>query len=979
MGNTKQTNLFFDSSRSIEERLDWLIANLTLEEKMKCMGSTVPSIPRLGIGMSYVGGEAAHGVEARNDQNGRNIPEPTTSFPQPIGMSASWDTELIKKAGEVTGTEARVLWHRHPEGGLSRWAPTVDLERDPRWGRNEEGYGEDPVLTGAMAGAYIEGMQGDDPNYLRIAATLKHFYANNTERGRGWKNASVDPRNIYELYLEPFRRCIEEHGAEAVMTAYNKINGVPGMLNPQVREILKDQYGLKHAVCDGGAMELVRNLHHYFGTHAQTLAASVKAGVDAMSDPILVVEEATRQAVALGLLSEKEMDEAIRNTFRTKLKLGMFDDEVKNPYDRVTEDDINTLQAQKICLELTEKSIVLLKNEKNRLPLSKTKDCHPVLIGPLSDVWYQDWYGGEPHHRTTLKEGLQNLLGTTISCADGWDRIRLRVGDQYVAVQNDGKLTLSGQGDVFVKEDWGENRINLRCVRTGKYLSASRNGNEHDGYLVAEKDAAFDWFVTEIFHEISVKDGLVQFTNRFDQPIQIDSEKKLYAGLSGEGATFEVEIVSDGYEEAVSLAQKADTVIFALGCHPMVCAKEEIDRTTLALPTRQQTLAEKLSEVSPNAVCVLFSNYPYTIHTLQDHFPAILWSATGSQDMGTAMAKTLYGQNSPAGRLNMTWYNSDQDLPDIDDYDIIRHKRTYRYFDKEVLYPFGYGLTYTEFAYSNLSVQMADPAHIEVSFDVKNVGDCVSDEVVQIYASAPKSRVPKPHRQLLAFERLHDILPQETRHITKRINVSELRFYDCIRKGFIVEKGSYQILVGASSAHTPLSGSILIAGEKTGVRDLKEWIRADHFDEYENVELTQGSLSETCFFTAATTKNPEKPATLIWRDCQISEATKVHFLVKSEKECTIELSIDQRKVATWSGDTRLYEPVPMFELDDNAKNEKKEQQKTCEPIYSEVVVPLGKEYLAFTEKPETTSAQENRHTVTICMTNGAKFCSFWLS
>ena len=140
-----------------------------------------------GIDMSYVGGEAAHGVEARNDQNGRNIPEPTTSFPQPIGMSASWDTELIKKAGEVTGTEARVLWHRHPAGGLSRWAPTVDLERDPRWGRNEEGYGEDPVLTGAMAGAYIEGMQGDDPNYLRIAATLKHFYANNTERGRGWK------------------------------------------------------------------------------------------------------------------------------------------------------------------------------------------------------------------------------------------------------------------------------------------------------------------------------------------------------------------------------------------------------------------------------------------------------------------------------------------------------------------------------------------------------------------------------------------------------------------------------------------------------------------------------------------------------------------------------------------------------------------------------------------------------------------------
>lgn len=161
----------------------------------------------------------------------------TTSFPQPIGMSASWDPELIKQAGEVTGTEARVIWHRHPDYGLSRWAPTVDLERDPRWGRNEEGYGEDPVLTGKMAGAYIEGMQGDDPKYLRCASTLKHFYGNNTEVGRGWKNSSIDPRNKYELYLEPFRRCIEESGAEGIMTAYNRINGTVGGMVRENMEI----------------------------------------------------------------------------------------------------------------------------------------------------------------------------------------------------------------------------------------------------------------------------------------------------------------------------------------------------------------------------------------------------------------------------------------------------------------------------------------------------------------------------------------------------------------------------------------------------------------------------------------------------------------------------------------------------------------------------------------------------------------------
>ena len=202
----KQNTPFWDASLTDQERIDWLLKEMTVEEKLGYLASSSPDLPRLGIPGVSVGGEAAHGVEGRNDQNGLGKPDVTTSFPQPIGMSASWDPELIRQAGEITGTEARVVWHRHEGHGLSRWAPTVDLERDPRWGRNEEGYGEDPVLTGKMAGAYIRGMQGDDPKYLRCAATLKHFYGNNTEVGRGWKNSSIDPRNKYELYLEPFAR-----------------------------------------------------------------------------------------------------------------------------------------------------------------------------------------------------------------------------------------------------------------------------------------------------------------------------------------------------------------------------------------------------------------------------------------------------------------------------------------------------------------------------------------------------------------------------------------------------------------------------------------------------------------------------------------------------------------------------------------------------------------------------------------------------
>ena len=210
-----KTTPFWNAALPIEERLDWLMSAMTIDEKLSCFASKVFDIERLGIPALSVGGEAAHGVEARNDQNELGEPEVTTSFTQPIGMSATWNPELIKQAGAVTGKEARVIYHRHPDRGLSRWAPTIDLERDPRWGRTEEGYGEDPFLIGEMSSAYIQGMQGDDPHYLRVASTLKHFYANNTEEGRGWKNASIDPRNKYELYLEPFRRAIEKGGAEA--------------------------------------------------------------------------------------------------------------------------------------------------------------------------------------------------------------------------------------------------------------------------------------------------------------------------------------------------------------------------------------------------------------------------------------------------------------------------------------------------------------------------------------------------------------------------------------------------------------------------------------------------------------------------------------------------------------------------------------------------------------------------------------------
>ena len=976
----KKITPFTDAALSVEERLDWLMAEMTMDEKLRCLASRVPDLERLGISAMSVGGEAAHGVEARNDQNELGGPEVTTSFPQPVGMSASWDTELIRKAGEVTGTEARVLYHRHPDRGLSRWAPTVDMERDPRWGRTEEGYGEDPLLTGEMSSAYIRGMQGDDPHYLRIAATLKHFYGNNTEVGRGWKNVSIDPRNKYEYYLEPFRRAIEKGGAEAVMTAYNKINGIPGMLNPEVKDILKKQYGLKHAVCDGGAMELVATFHHDCGLHAETIAAAIKAGVDAMSDNPETVEAAAREAYELHLLTEEDIDTALKNMFRTKLRLGIYDAQPCNPYDNVTEKDINSEENREICRQLTRESIVLLKNRDHFLPLDKTSADSTALIGPFGDAWYQDWYGGKAYSETTLYEGLRKVIGASGSTngmpyADGLDRIVFRCGEKGIAVLPDGSAYLAEEPDVFIKEDWGEGSYTFRHVRTGKYMNTrfypGKAKPEDMGKLAAEADSAFDWFVMEIFHLEEADDGSFRLLNRFGTPFMAAEDGSLWSMRGGEqvGPTvgvemasgeargqektlcevrFHIEVTESGIEHAVKLAKEQRNVILALGAHSMINAKEEVDRSTIQFPPEQERLLEAVYEANQNVVLVLFSNYPYAVMKADEKLPAILWSATGSQDMGEAVAETIFGENAPAGRLNMTWYQSDENLPDIDDYDIIKGKRTYRYFDKEVLYPFGYGLTYSEFTYSDLSVEFVDKTMLKAVFTVENTGNTVSDEVAQVYGSAPASRVQKPLKQLLGFRRLKAVQPGESRTVEIMIPIEEFRFYDVISRSLMVEEGCYTIYAGASSADMAVTAQIMIPGRKTGLRNLQVKIPADHYDDYENVILTKGQFG----FSAATLSDPQKEGCLCYRDCKIEAETKELTLhLRSEKGAQIEIWINGEKAGAWSGDTRTYVARPHPVMGPMMMKDAQERIASWPVVYADVKVPLAYESKAGKEEP----------------------------
>ncbi len=1054
-------NPLFDTTLPVEKRLDWLLDEMTMDEKLRCFATTAPAIERLGIPGFSVGGEAAHGVVNRNDQNGSGVPDITTSFVQPIGMSATWDPKLIREAGEVAGTEARVVFHRHPHGGLSRWAPTVDLERDPRWGRTEEGYGEDPLLTGVMASAYIRGMQGDDPEHLRIAATLKHFYGNNTEVGRGRKSSSIDPRNRYELYLEPFRRCICDGHAEAVMTAYNKINGIPGMLNPEVRDILKRQYGLRHAVCDGGAMELCTNMHHYFGTNAETFAAALKAGVDAFPDKADAVEKAAREAFDLGLVTRKDLDNALRNVFRTRLRLGLFGDD--NPYDNVTEADIDSPRHRALSRRVAQESIVLLKNENHTLPLRRSSVGSIALIGPLADTWNLDWYGGIPPYRTTLREGLERELGIAgaavgsehkLLYCDGYDRVIFRysasrpddcrdgancvisggsgtadsnsdcavaavsdVCSMGVTVSDDGSLLLSEHPDVFLLQDWGGGNFLIRCERSGKYWNlvlpsappAPDTQRPENFSIKADSDSPFDWLVTELMHLHDAGDGRITLTTRMDTPISVNGEGMLFSQPDGTAAVFTMEIVQSGLAQACALAQECDTVILALGCNPVINAKEEVDRSTIALPPAQEALMQRVFEANPNMILTLFSNYPYSICQAQERIPAIVWSATGSQDMGSAMTDILFGKAAPAGRLNMSWYRCDDQLPDIDDYDIIKNERTYRYFRGKVLYPFGHGLTYTDFAYSNLSMELtgtpgessasadpskdlteygerpADPArnsetagtqakenYIRVAFDVFNTGGTASDEVAQVYAKAPPSRAKKPLLQLLGFRRIKNVLPGETRHVELLIPVEELRFYDVISETLMVEEGEYQIFAGRSSQNLPLQSALWIPGARTGHRLLRTGRhKADHYDDYENILLTEGHFGYTavtpkstpatgafyqhtenapdcapaadtlCRHTGNASNCVPTTGTLVYRDCELPEDARALWLhLKSRHGCSVEILVDGQPAGNWSGSTRAYDPKPKFLLDERSRREDALIQARTHAVFTDVRIAL---------------------------------------
>jgi len=831
---------FLNTELPLETRVNDLVSRLTLEEKVEQMCQYQPAIPRLGIRAHKQGTEAAHGMAWLGE---------ATSFPQPIGLSCSWNSGLMQEIGDVIGTEARAFYKKDPEvNGLTLWAPTVDMERDPRWGRTEEAYGEDPYLTGKLSAAIVKGIQGDHPFFFKAVATLKHFLANNNEIDRGSCSASIDPRNMHEYYLKPFELPFKEGGAYSMMTAYNSINGTPALLHPYVKEIVKEKWGMNgFIVSDAADLLGVVNDHGYYDNHADSVAHAVKNGIDSMTDDFNTTTQAIREALERGLLSENDLEHALRNTFRVRFLLGEFDPEENNPYASIPETVICDPKHSELSARAAKETVVLLKNENNTLPLSKEKLSNVAVIGPLGDIVYRDWYSGNFPYQVTPFEGIKKKLkDKQVTFNSGNDKVMFKSNDRYIGfgTAEDNPLVADKatkeDAATFEISDWGWNNYTLRSLENSKYVTTA-----DDKHVSVSADEVYGWFVKEAFHLHPDENDNVKLTTWNHQAIQVNEEKKLVvadAKDAAESTTITKEILENGLEKAVEAAKNSEVAIVFVGNNPVINGKEEIDRPDITLAESQEKLIKAVYNVNPNTIVVVVGSYPFAINWVEENIPAVLYTSHAGQELGNAISDVLFGDYNPAGRLNMTWYRSVDQLPDLLDYDIIKGNRTYQYFDGEALYPFGHGQSYSEFEYGELSLsskEIDENGEVTVTVKVKNTSDIPGDEVVQLYVHAKQSRFKRPLKQLIGFTREY-IRAGETKEISFKVPAHELAVWDVTRDKYTVETGAYALMVGQSSSEIKVTADLFIHGEVIPPRNLYDVTQAENYDDYHEVLIDEG-------------------------------------------------------------------------------------------------------------------------------------------
>jgi beta-glucosidase len=670
----------------IEQRIDNILSLMTIDEKIECL-DTNPSVPRLGIkGSGHV--EGIHGLtQGGPGKWGRPMTIPATTFQQGIGLGETWDAELLKQAGQVEGYEARYVFQssRYRQGGIVIRSPNADIGRDPRWGRNEECYGEDAFFNGTMVVAFTKGLQGDHPKYWQAAALMKHFLANSNENDRDKSSSDFDERLFHEYYSLPFYMGVVEGGSRAYMAAYNAVNKVPMTINPVLQKVTREQWGQDGIICtDAGAMRNLVTAHKYYPDFETAAAESVKAGIGQFLDDY---RDAVRGALKKGLLTEADIDRALRGNFRVMIRLGLLDPPARVPYASIGQEGNDpwlTDKHQALALRAAQESIVLLKNSAKLLPLDRGALKSIAVIGPRANEVLLDWYSGTPPYTVSPLDGIKSAAGGEVKVS-------------YAA---------SNDGDAAVKIA-RESDVAIVCV-----------GNHPNG------------------------------------------------GFDTQWAR--VSVPSEG--------------------------REAVDRQSITL--EQEELIKTVFQANPKTIVVLKSSFPYAINWTQENVPAILHLALNSQEEGRALASVIFGDYNPAGRLVQTWPKALEQLPPMMDYDI-RHGRTYMYFRETPLYPFGYGLSYTTFAYRDLKVSQSRES-IDVSVALKNTGQRAGDEVVQLYVKHLDSRVARPLKELKGFTRIN-LAPQEEKIVKISVPLSRLAYWNAETDRWVVEKDRIEITVGGSS------------------------------------------------------------------------------------------------------------------------------------------------------------------------------------
>jgi beta-glucosidase len=851
---TSESPVYLDPSQPIEARVEDLVSRMTLEEKASQLVNQARAIPRLQIPAYDWWSEALHGVANAGT---------ATVFPEPVGLAASFDAPLIHEMAVAIGCEARAKHNQAVRAGrrdimegLDFWSPNINIFRDPRWGRGQETYGEDPFLTATMAVAFVTGLQGNDPQYLRAIATPKHFAVHSgPEPARHSMDVQVSKHDLEDTYLPAFRAATVEGKAESVMCAYNRVNGEPACANTfLLQSRLRDAWQFKgYVVSDCGAIDDIVSGHHYSNSLAKAAAVALHTGMDnECADFLATVTDNSDyvkylDAVRQGLLSEKEIDLALRRLFTARMRLGMFDPPDRVPYAQTPDSEIDSAAHRELARKAAYESMVLLKND-GVLPLGKGKRI--LLVGPLAEsvrVLYGN-YHGTASHAVTIVEGMRREFSAAqVGYMPGTNFLREpMVIPTAVLSTPDGRPGLKGEyfsGSKFagtpavVRTD---QFVDLQIFPPDTHAITSPLAMKDfsvrwTGFLVPAESGTYQigligsiarlWLDGKLIvddataHDPTAQTVTLPLTKGRSYALKIESVP------SGPGTKLVwMPVSADPLFEAASAARQADIVIAVVGITSDLEGEEmEVDlpgfkggdRASLNLPEEEQALLGALKGTGKPLVVVLMNGSALAVNWANDQADAILEAWYSGEEGGTAIAETLSGVNNPAGRLPVTFYRGVEQLPPFDDYAM--KGRTYRYFEGQPLYPFGYGLSYARFKYSNLqlsSPELEAGAPLSVEVDVQNASQRAGDEVVQLYLTFPKL-AGAPLRALRGFTRVH-LAAGESGHVKLRLEPRDLSYVNESGDRWIAA-GDYVISVGGGEPGTPapqVETQLAIHGQK---------------------------------------------------------------------------------------------------------------------------------------------------------------------